>query len=124
MAIQNVNKQINMENTNKNGNADTSIKALGEYVLVKQTMVKKKTKIILDASKDEKERFDITFKVLELGSKCTSDVKVGDFPIFTEYVKFNLGRILQKDDNKMVALLLVHEGDIIGIDTNPDFKMQ
>jgi len=115
-----------MENVDVNASISkefTSIKALGEYVLVKQSMIRKKGKIITDASKNDNDKFDISFRVLQLGSKCTSDVQVGDIPIFDEYVKFNLGRILQKDKDVMVSLLLVHENSIIGVDKDPYFKM-
>lgn len=106
-----------------NDSADKSIRVIGEYVLIKQVLIKKDTRIIMDASKDEKDKFDISFKVLELGNKCTSEIRVGDAPIFTEYVKFNLGRVIQKNKNGMISLLLVHENDIIGADEDPNFKM-
>lgn len=107
----------------ENVNVNSSIKALGEYVLIKQTMVKKKGAIIMDASKNDKDKFDISFKIVQLGDKCTQDINIGDIPIFEEYVKFNLGRILHKTDNKMEALFIVHQNSIIGIDTDPNFKM-
>ena len=106
----------------ENVDLKTGVKALGEYLLVKQTMVKKKSKLILDASKDEKAKFDINFEVIQLGDKCTSSVQVGDAPIFEEYVKFNMGIVLQKTEDVMISLLLVHQNSVIGIYTNLKFE--
>lgn len=103
-------------------NVNTMVRAIGSSVLIKQSMIKKKTKILLDAGTNQKDKFDITFEVLQLGEKCTLPINVGDFPIFNEFVKFHLAKIIEKTDDAMVSLLLVTEGDIMGIDTVPDYK--
>lgn len=92
------------------------MKVLGQYVLIEQTMIKKKGVISLDALEDRKDQFDFYYKVLQLGSKCEGEVLIGDFPIFSEHVRFSGVKLILKNSNKMIAHIIVHEGDIIGTD--------
>lgn len=91
-------------------------RVLDQFVLVKTTMTSKKGVIILDAVNEDKDRFDYVYEVLQLGEKCERNIKIGDHPIFSEYVKFNNTKVIEKTKNVMVAIVIVHENDIIAID--------
>lgn len=96
-----------------------SVKVLDKFVLVKQVMKKKKSIIVMDMARNEKEQFDFSFQIVQLGDKCERNIKVGDHPIFSEYVKFNGLKVIEKNDDGMVSLVIVHEGDIIAVDNEP-----
>lgn len=95
------------------------ITVLADFVLVKQTMKKKKTVIVMDAAADNKDKFDYSFEVVQVGDECKRKIKVGDHPVFGEYVRFQGLKVLEKDNTGMVSLVIVHENDIIAIDNEP-----
>jgi hypothetical protein len=95
------------------------VRVLADFVLVKQVMRKKKTAIIMDAAESDKDRFDYSFEVVQKGEECKRNINIGDSPIFSEYVKFSGVKILEKDENGMVSVVIVHENDIIGVDLEP-----
>jgi len=97
---------------------------IGKFVLIKQVMRKKTTKIIMDAAESNKDKFHYSFEIVQLGNKCEADIKVGEQPIFSEYVKFSGVLTVEQNDYGMISILLVHEDDIIGIDTkNPQLNI-
>lgn len=93
---------------------------LDAYVLIEQTMKKKKSAIITDAAKDEKQRFDFSFKIVQVGPKCERPIKVGDSPIFSQYAQFTGYKELEKTNDMMRSLIIVHENDIVGIDNDEE----
>lgn len=95
---------------------EREIKVLSGYVLVKQTMISKSSKIILDRAESNADKFNYTFEVVQIAKKYEGEIKVGDSPIFSEYVKFQGMKILEKTPLKMVSLVIVHEGDIIALE--------
>lgn len=97
-------------------NTANGVRVLDQYVLVKQTMRKKKTRIVMDGAKDDRDKFDYHFEVVAKGSKCEREISVGDSPIFSEHVRFSGIKVIEKNENGMISAVLVHEGDIIGID--------
>lgn len=107
-----------MEN---NVTEELKIKVLDQYVLVRQVMKKKKTFIIRDASKDDRDKFDYSYMIVDKGSKCEREIQVGEYPIFDEYVKFSGLKVIKRDEELgiMVALLIIHENHIIAIDREP-----
>lgn len=101
-------------------NQNQEITVLGEYVLVKQTMTKKKRLISLEAARSEQDKFDFNFEVLQKGLECKKEgINIGDHPIFEKHVQFEGLKVLNKDKNSMVSLVIVHENSIIGIDNSP-----
>ena len=97
-------------------NPNESVRVMADFVLVKQVMKAKKSAIILDNVQDQREKFDYYFQVVQKGKDCVRDFNVGESPIFSEYVKFSGLKILHKNDEGMVSLVIVHENDIIGVD--------
>lgn len=95
------------------------VRVLGEFVLVKQVMKKKNSRIITDAAKDENEKFDFYYEILEVGNECKRGIQVGESPIFNQYVKFQSVKIVHKDNEGMTAHVIVYESDIIAIDLAP-----
>jgi len=95
---------------------DYKARVLGENVLIKQTMKKKKGKLILDGADKDEDKFDFSFEIVQLGDTVTAKISVGEYPVFGKYVNFNPLKILEKNENGMSSLLVVHQNDIIGID--------
>lgn len=100
-------------------NQQQEIRVLDQYVLVKQTMIKKKLKIVLTDAANDEDKFDFNFEIVQLGDKCERKIKVGDKPIFEKHVQFQGIKILEKDENGMTSLVIVHENSIIAIDNTP-----
>jgi hypothetical protein len=92
------------------------IQVLADYVLVKQVMKKKRTHIITDAATNDKDKFDFSFEIVQMGDECKRKIKVGDNPIFSEYVRFQGLKVITKTESLMVSIVVVHENDIIAID--------
>jgi hypothetical protein len=95
---------------------DPKVKVLGRYVLVEQIMKKKDSRIILDTAGSEQDKFDYSFKVIQKGDKCESEIKVGEHPIFEKHVQFQGVKAIEKTDLGMISILIVHEESIVGID--------
>lgn len=91
-------------------------KVLAEYVLVKQVMRAKQTKIIMDAANDDRAKFDYYFVVLQKGADVKRDIQVGESPIFANHVSFTGLKLLRKTNEGMESIVIVHEGDIVGVD--------
>lgn len=90
---------------------------LGEFVLVKQVLKLKDSRIIRPEKSDPKDKFDFSSEIVALGRDCKLDIKVGDHPIFSEYAKLNpIHQIYHNPNKGMIHLVMVHENDIIGID--------
>lgn len=96
-----------------------ALRVLADYVLVKQTMKKKLGRIITDAAASDKDKFDYSFEVVQLGSECKRGIKVGEHPIFGEYVRFSGLKVVEKTETSMISLIIVHENDIIAVDDDP-----
>ena len=92
------------------------MKVLGKRVLVEQKMTKKESKIIMAESASDNQKFDIEFKIVQLGKDVDADIKIGDKPIFGQHTQFEGIKVLEKDDKGMTANVIVHQDDIIGID--------
>lgn len=97
-----------------------SVKVRMKFVLIKQIMMKKVGKIIVSEARDDKEKFRFSFEILQLGPDCRDDIKIGDHPIFSEYVKFSGAKVIEKNEEGMITNLIVYEDDIIAIDNEPD----
>lgn len=95
------------------------VRVLNQFVLVKQTMTKKAGVIITDTAKSDADKFNYSFEIVQKGENCEMKFEVGECPIFSEYVKFSGLKVLEKTDEKMVTLVIVHENDIIAIDLDP-----
>lgn len=95
------------------------ITVMADYVLVKQVMKKKFKHIITDAAINENDKFNITFEIVQKGDECKRKFKIGDFPIFSSYVQFSSVKVIEKNDEGMIALIVVHENDIIATDNEP-----
>lgn len=92
------------------------MRVLDQYVLVEQVMVSKGKKIIVDAARDNKDKFDYSFKIVQLGNKCEREIKIGESPIFSEHVRFGGIKVIEDTNIGMITNIIVHEGDIIAID--------
>ena len=94
------------------------MKVLGNRILVEQTMTKKKSALVaLNAKKDSEENFDVKRVVIQVGPEVPSDViKVGDIPIFGKYADPAAIKILNKDDNGMLAHLVMEYENIVALD--------
>lgn len=96
------------------------VRVLDQFVLVEQKMKKKNTKIITDAAANDKDRFDYSFIVVQKGKLCERDINLGECPVFSEYVKFNGVRVIERNEAGMVSVVIVHENDIIACDLKPE----
>ena len=92
------------------------VEVMADFVLVRQTMRKKSGKIITDAAAKDNDKFDFSFEVVQKGPDCKRTFKVGDFPIFSQYVQFSGLKAIDKTDKNMINLVIVHENDIIAVD--------
>jgi hypothetical protein len=86
-------------------------------------MVKKKGMILTDAAKDDKDKFDVTFEVIQIGDECKRKISVGDVPVFADYVRFASFKVLEKSDDKLIGVAIVHENDIIAVDNEPQLVL-
>lgn len=100
------------------------MKVLDQYVLVRQVMIKKQSKIIKINSTSEDEKWDFSFEIVQVGPNCQRDIKQGDIPIFGKHVQFNGGKILENTEERKETLVIVHEGDIIAIDNPEETKQE
>lgn len=94
------------------------MQVLGNRVLVEQLMIPKKSKIIVNKDAKAEEKFDVSFKVIEIGPDVpqTTKLKVGDKPIFGKYVDFHGVKVVEKTAEKELLHVIVMYEDIIGID--------
>ena len=93
------------------------MKAIGEYVLLKQVSEKKKTQLITQGLIDAKDTHIMTNEVLQIGSKVIDpEIEIGDNPIFGEHMSFGNIKVISSTDTKMEAYVIVHYNDIIGIE--------
>ena len=97
---------------------ELKVKVLDQFVLVRQIMKKKDGIIIKDMSKNQKEQFDFSFEIVQIGAKCERDIKVGDHPIFSEYVKFSGVKLVRRNRLGAISHVIVHENDIIAVDSD------
>lgn len=98
------------------------MKVLGNYVLVKQTMTKKVSQVILPESvKDNKDNFIVELEIVQFGNEAEkkakeSGIKVGDTPVFAQHVQFQGVKLIEKNDKKAISLTIVHIEEIIAVD--------
>lgn len=92
---------------------------LDHFILVKQVMKKKYGAIIVEMATNKEDAFNYSFEVVQLGSECEKKIKIGDHPIFSKYVQFSGLKIIDKTEEGMISLIIVHENDVIAIDNNP-----
>ncbi len=95
------------------------MRLLKNYVCIEQTMKKKDSKIILDASADQKDKFEFSFKIIGLGPDCVG-IQIGDIPIFEQHVQFQGAKIIEKDDNGMITHTIVHQDSIIALENDDE----
>lgn len=112
-------KNANEDSAANMQNAIESVRVLADYVLVKQVMKKRKGRIITDAASNDKDKFDYSFEIVQLGDSCTKKINIGETPVFSNYVTFSGLKVIEKDENGMTSLVIVHENDIIAIDNEP-----
>lgn len=100
------------------------MKPLGQFVVIEQKMTKKKTAIIVSEAREDTDKFDFSFKVLRLGNKCESDIKVGEMPILAKHRVFHAMDVLERYPNQggMLCHAIIHENDIVGIDEPDETK--
>lgn len=99
---------------------DYKVRVLDQYVLIKQIMKQKKSLIIRDAARLDKDKFDYSWEIVQLGNKVERDIKIGEHPIFTQHVSFAGFKVLEKSKTGMVSVVIVHENDIVSIDEDPE----
>lgn len=94
------------------------MKAIGNYVLVRQTVKKKVKNIILPKSAEEnKDNYIISFEILQFGKEADKkakelDIKVGDKPIFSSHSQPQIVNIVDKE----TMLIIIHIEDILGVE--------
>lgn len=90
---------------------------LGQFILIKQVLKPKQSKIIRTDGADMKDKFDFSSEVITVGPDCLQKITAGDHPIFSEYAKLTpVFEELSDKKRGMIHYSLVHENDIIGID--------
>lgn len=99
------------------------MKIFGERVLVRQTMTRKKSNIILPGNVKAPDQFLVKQEVTMLSPDYQrGQIAIGDVPIFGRYANLNDLKIVEevKDKegqvNKKVCDIIVHVDDIIGVD--------
>lgn len=92
---------------------------LDRYVLLKHTLTQKKGIIIKDAAKDDADKFDSTFEVLQKGDKCERKINIGDYVLLARHVSFQAVKIIDPNRKKTIAEVIIYEDDIIAIDDKP-----
>lgn len=95
------------------------MKVIGEGVLIREVATKRKSQLITGgADVDLKSTHIITRVVEQIGAKIDNpEIKVGDIPIFSEFVSFGNVKIISKTEQKIESLIIVHYNDIIGVDS-------
>ena len=93
------------------------MKVLGKRVLIEQTMKKKKSAILLPETVSDKERFEFSFKVLQIGPDCPEDtLEIGDNVIFATHMQFIATKVIEKSEDFMRIHSIVHYDDIAAVD--------
>lgn len=93
------------------------MRVVGTRVLIEQTMTKKKSAIILTKNAKQEEKFDVDFKIIQIGDEVPAGkFAVGEKPIFGKYVDFHGVKVISKEEEKEVIHCIVGYEDIIGID--------
>ena len=84
------------------------MKIFGNRVLIEQIMTKKDSLIITTASEDDKDQFNVTSKVIALGSQLKEKIKVGDIPILHKFAQADtIVNVDKSEDGKVVTLQLI-----------------
>lgn len=104
------------------------MRVLGSYVLIEQTMTKKKSAVIMANGKKD-ENFDTIFKVSQLGEKCPKEgeanyegIKEGERVVFSTHVTFHGAKVVNeiKEPGQEATTVVIHTiveiSDIIGIE--------
>ena len=93
-------------------------KILGNRVLIEQIMTKKESNLILTAKqKEDTENFEIERKVIMVGRGVNKEeIEVGDIPVFGKYAVEDSIKIISKTEDVLVAHLVMHVDNIVGID--------
>ncbi len=92
---------------------------LDRYVLLRHTLTEKKGLIIKDAARDEADKYDSTFEVLQKGDKCERRFEVGDNVLLARHVSFQAVKVIDPSRKKTIAEVIIYEDDIIAIDDKP-----
>ena len=102
------------------------MRVLGKKIVVEQVMTKKQSKIIrLD--KENKEQFEVSMKVVQLGPECPVDetsVKVGEIPIISPFAQVYGAKVLEKSDERMSSHIIYDYDDVVGIDDEPTKEVE
>lgn len=97
-------------------------KVLGNRVLVEQIMTKKESSLILTKEqKQDTDNFHMERKIIMLGDEVAKGrLEIGDIPIFGKYAVEESIKIVEKIDTKteykMIAHIIMHVENIVGLD--------
>lgn len=98
------------------------MRVLGRRVLVEQLMIPLQSKIIRVGNDKEKnkENFDVSFKILEVGPECPKEegmtINVGEVPVFDKNVTFLGAKVIEESKEKTVIHTIVYYDDIIAVE--------
>lgn len=93
------------------------IQVTSSKILVEEVKIKKVRAIIVPGQSQDD--WDVTYKVLQVGPHIPEgweNVKVGDSPIFNQYVQFASVKVLEKTKAKTVIHVIVDVTDVIAIE--------
>ena len=93
--------------------------AMGEYVVVRQTVTVKEKKIILVGTEAEKNN-DIKFEIVDIGKAVpnTHNFKIGDVPVFTKHMSpLSVAAEVEPDEKGNGSMfIIIHFESIIAIE--------
>lgn len=98
------------------------MRPIGDFIVLEQKMVKKKSAIILTDKTPDESKFDFSFKIIRIGEDCKRKIAIGEIPILAKYRTIHAIDVLEKDDNGMLCHIMVHENDIVGVDEPDEIK--
>lgn len=96
------------------------MKVLGKRVLIEQTMVRKKSALLLE-NKDPNsiDNFDMSQKIIQVGSDCPiGEINEGDTPILGKYSEPSAVKVIEKSQDKMITHIIMDYDNIVGVDTD------
>lgn len=91
-------------------------------ILVEEIKTKKKRHVFIPGQSPSAE-WDIKYAILQIGSdvpKGWGHIKVGDTPIFNQYVQFASVKVLEKTAEKTVIHVIVDITDVIATDSDDE----
>ena len=102
-------------------------KILGNRVLVEQIMTVKESNLILTAQqKQDTDNFDIQKKIIMIGDEVYPEGRfvIGDIPVYGKYSVEDSIKVITSTDQRMVAHVVMHVDNIVGIDNEPEITKE